>query len=209
MESQTYLNIREQRDVLSRLTVLTQHTPLREKFFYQYGQYIAGAVIVPTTLLFWRCGFRAFNLYKYNRNRLMTIVITASCPVNAMLSHEVLVSSKASDFFRIEDPWYYGVRSVLAHQVGLICSFCVPIAGTFYCAQINGIIPVPDKFYHKESRPYTFKYFRTQMKPYVRTIAVAWAISSAFMFLAGLAEYHQSKALLAKIDRKTLSSKEN
>lgn len=209
MESQNYLNIREQREVLTRLMVLTQNAPLQEKFFYQYGQYLAGAISLPTTLLFWRCGFRAFNLYKFNRNRLMTIVISMSCPVNAALSHEILVTSEASGFFRTEDPWYYGTRSILAHQYGILCSFCITTLGTFYCAQRNGIIPVPDFFYRKESRLYTFNYIKTQLRPHAKTMAVTWAVTSAFMFLAGLAEYHQSRALLAKIDRKTLSSKEN
>lgn len=208
-EPQAYLNLRDQRELLTRISVLASQSPLRETILYQHGPFVAGAIGLPATIIFWRCGFRAFNLYKYNKNRLATLLISMSAPVNYGFFHDVLVNSKLQDFFRREGALHYGIKSFISNQLGIISSFTLTSFGTFYCAQRIGIIPVPDFFYQKESRAYTLNYYKTQLRPFVKTMAMTWAITSVLMFFVGMAEYNQSKALLAKLNRKTLSSKEN
>lgn len=207
--TQTYLTIHDQRQVFGELSFLLSTLPMREKFLYQYGAFVAGAIAIPATVIFWRCGFRAFNLYKYNKFRLATLVISMSAPVNFGFFHEVIVTQRLQDFFRPEEALYYGFKSLIASQFGLCCCVGLSSMATFYCAQRIGIIPVPDLFYKKESRAYTIDFYKTKMRPYAKTIVMTWAMASALMFVVGLAEYHQSKTLLAKINRKTLSSKEN
>lgn len=209
-DSLGYLSINEQQKVISQLSGAAHRAPLREKIFYSHGDKLTTATMLATSLVFWRSGFRAFNLNKFNRGRVGTLfVATALSSVNGGFLHSWKVLNSLTDLYRSESMWTYGVRSVLVHQIAMFICFMSSCGYTFFTALRVGIIPVPIEVHKKGNRAIGIRHFVSALKPYGKTMAMTAALSSSIMFLIGLSEFKQSRALLAKINRKTLYFRED
>lgn len=208
-QSQHYLTVREQEQISGELANIANYVSVREKLFFKYGCVLSWAALQASTLVFWRSAFRGFNLYKFNRSRLSTLAYSCTVPFQGAYIHSAACQYKLQDYFRPENQWFFAYRAMLAHQLGLLACLSITTCVTFFAAQDKGIIPIPNQYLKKGYRLDTLKYVLTQLRPYAKTTTLTWLASSAVMFAVGLGEYKQSTALLAKLNRKTLSLKED
>lgn len=204
----SYLSIQEQQDVLNRLKVVQDSSPLREKLFLENGEYVSAATLLGSSLVFWRSGFRAFSLFKYSKGRVTTLLLATSSCLYGALTHSMFVKDKLASFNRKEDILYYGIRAITVHQHGLLTTFVASTCGTFMIAYKYGIIPIPEPMYKAGNRQVAFNYFKTKLQPYAKTMLWTCLASSTIMFLVGMLEYKESKRMLSKLNRKTLNLRE-
>lgn len=202
-----YLTYDEQSRIIHRLIDLTKTAPLKEKIFFAYAPQISA---IPTFLIFfqsWRAGFRGYNLSKYGKARVVTIVSGLAFPANGYLAHS-LAHDKLTQPFRRESAWYYGWKHAINHQFGLFSCTMGPLMLTFLFASRLGLLPIPDGMHKPGIRQIAAKVFYFKVKPYVRSIAMTAVASTAIMFFVGMGAYIQSCNLLAKVGRKTISLRE-
>lgn len=207
-EERTYLSSSEQQEVIRRLWLANNVVPLKENIFFNHGDKISYLTLIASSFIFWRTGFRAYNLYKYGRGRTATLAVSLFLPANGALAHTAYCTNSLVDYYRSENIWTYGFRSALVHQIGLLMSLSSSLTVTFLFAQRSGILPIPAGKHRGGVRQVAFKLFMGKLKPYSKTIAMTFVTTTALMFAVGLCEYKQSCDLLAKQNRKTLSWKE-
>lgn len=203
-----YLSIKEQNDVRSELERIITRVPTKEKVFYEHGDKLSCGVLLTSNFVFWRSSFRGFNLARYGKFRLISLIVSCLMSVNGAFIHSCMVRPTLTEYYRKESMLYYGYKSLLAHQGGLLIGFLNATGMTFFFAQYFGILPVPLSLHRDGGYKIAARYYVKGLRPYRGNIAVAALGSSLVMFTVGLLEYKQSKALLARIDRKTFSHKE-
>lgn len=208
-EGNLFLRVDEQDKVIQSLDRVKLEAKLSERFFYEYGDHVAAGAFSIQTLVYWRAAFRGFNLFKYSKHRLSTLFLCSASAVNAAVLHRTMLTDRLTDYFRPENPFYYGCRSLLCQVVGSAMILTVTTGIPFCVAQRSGVIPVPDRFYAKGNRQVAIKYAITKLKPYSKGMLLTTLAGCAFMFFVGMAEYHDTQILLAKINRKTTSYRES
>lgn len=209
-ELQQCLSIQEQKQVINNIQKLIFSAPLHERIFLSHGDAMAGAVLFTTSLHFWRVGFRAFNLYKYGKGRIIVTFTSLAQGTIAGVIHSVRNTSNLLQLCRPEGRWHYGFQSFVTHQICIVTSLAVGLGHPFLHAHLNGMIPIRFDTMHKAStRKEAFKYVYTKLRPHTKGILATYLVSSAAMFAIGVLEYDQTCNFLAKLNRKTISFKED
>lgn len=208
-DSQNYLSVEEQAKIASQVRYIVFTAPYHETMFIDKGALFAAGAIFASGIVFWRSSFRGFNLARYGRRRLVTAIMPLFCAVNGAVFHNALVKTNLYDRFRRESYMSFGLRSLIAHQPGLMFTFFCVTTFTFMNAHDMGVIATPMRLFKKGFREEALKIYLSKLRPYAKHFAITWIASSAFMFTIGLLEYQQSRKILAKINRKTLGLKED
>lgn len=209
MPNEVYSSVVDQVKIKRKLRELEAKANLDEVLFLTQGDKIAFLTSLVAGRTFWRAGFRGFNLHKFGRYRITTTLFVLIFSTHSYISHKVLVTEKLWDEFRPESSLNYALKSLAAHQIGLISVSFGTIGSIFALAQRFGVIPVPHNMFDKEVRPSVFRYIRNSLRPYAKPALFVWLASSAFMTAVGIREYQESCDLLSKIGRKTIALKEN
>lgn len=207
--SQSYLSIEEQADIANKFRYITFTAPYHETMFIDKGAMFASGAIFASGIVFWRSSFRGFNLARYGRRRLVTAIVPLFCSVNGAAFHNIIVKSNLHDMFRTESYLSFGLRSMIAHQPGLLFAYFCVTTFNFMNAHDMGIIATPMRIFKKGFFQESIKIYVSKLRPYTKHFVITWAASSAFMFAIGLLEYQQSRKILAKINRKTLGLRED
>lgn len=205
----TYLSFKDQSDILNKLKQVRQQATIKEKLFVEHGEKFSFLVLFTSNLMFHRCCLKSFNLLKFGKGRVTTFIYGLNGPALGAVAHEIYVRHKLFDHFRPENVRAYALNSLLVHQYGLLMSFVLSAGVTFSVASRSGIIAVPDHFLKSGNRQIAFRYAVSKMSKYSKTLITTCLMSSIVMSVLGAAEYEQSRKLLAKIDRKTVSYNEN
>lgn len=209
MASNRFLTVQEQQNILNQVKGAIVSTSIDDKLFVDYGAFFEYALLGIPGFVTWRSAFRAFNLSRYGKGRVSTLLASQLNSFSMILPHDVLVRSQVLEPFRTEDGLYHAKKSAVVHSLGittvLFTSICVP----FIVAQKNILIPVPDDYLKKPSRKIALEFIWTRLKPFGRTITLWTALSFVGSAALGYSEYQQSLDFLAKIGRKSVIYRED
>lgn len=209
MVQAAYLSIREQEHVRSKFAEAKTFCRPSEIIFLDNGEKFAALSTFTAGLVFWRAGFRACNLHKFGRFRITSFLFNVIFCLHGGCAHAYIVDNELNDLYRSESVLKYGIRSLLANQLGLISISVGTMGATFTLAQRFGLIPIPHNFYQKDVRPVVYEFIKNSLKPYYRSMSIAWLASSVVMFAVGARQYQESRNILSTINRRTLSQKED
>lgn len=205
----TYISVNQQQEIISALSASTKDAPWREVLFFKHGPKISCGCLVASGFVFWQSGFRGYGLSKYGRGRIATFLLSLMISANQGFFHKVFVQGSLKEYYRPESMWTYGTKSAFWHQISLLISCSSVLGLTFFFAQRNGILPVPEGIHRKGVRSVALKTLVGRVRPYYKRMAMTSIATTAIMFVVGVYEYRQSCELLAKQNRKTLSLKED
>lgn len=208
-EGNLYLRADEQDKVIQSLRVVQSKAKPSEIPFLSYTDYISVSPTLMQSYFYWRASFRGFNLFKYAKHRLTTLLVVATCTANATLLHQYMTTAKLYEYFRSEEPMHYGIRSMSAHLIGSATVFAVTTGVSYCIAQRAGFIPLPDHYLAKGVPTLVAKYVMTKLKPFSKGMLFSTLAGCSFMFLVGIAEFRETQNLLALINRKTTSLRES
>lgn len=208
MKQEAYLGIQDQESIRWKFAEAEKLSKKSEVFVLNNGEKIATLSCLTAGLVFWRAGFKAFNLNKFGRFRVTTLLFNAIFCLHGGCAHIMLVNDKLYDNFRSESTWNFAARSLIANQFGLFCSSFGTVGATFALAQRFGLVPIPHNMFHAEVRPVLREFLVNSLRPHLKSVSRAWIISSLFMMAIGARQYQESCHVLSKINRKTLSQVE-
>lgn len=203
------LTTREQDLVRTKLLQTIERAPVSEKIFVSYGAGISLATCFLSGLAFWRAGFRGFGLAKYNKSRITGVIWTGIGSFYGALFHYQISNLAVHDYYRSENKWNYALRSLFAHVVGMSPVILFSIGIQLLSAERFGMMVLPSDYFAKEHRRETIKLIASRLRPYRKSMTSVYAVGCIWMFYVGLQEFNQSKDMLSKIGRRTLSYRES
>lgn len=206
---QQYMSLRQQQEALGLLSGADTSGPISGYLCYRGGPFIATTSLVGAAFVFWRAGFRAFYLVKYGRGRVATLAFSLITAAHGGFLHEMFVNGKLRDYWANEDPWYYAKSAAIAHQPGLLICFTGAFTLNYVFSSRSALLPVVDTLYPKETRFKLFRYIASRYKPYYRSIASVWVMSTLLMTYVGYRALEERQQVIFEVtNRKTLSLKE-
>lgn len=203
-----FLTTSEQDIIRSKLNIVIERSHLSEKLFLDRGGFVAFGASIANGLVFFRASFRGFSLARFNKFRLTGLVWTGVGSLNSAILHEVYVKGSLFDYYRPESALHYGMKSLIWNVVGFTFTGVMSVGSNFIGAYRYGIIVLPPKAFSGTNRKETFKIFTNCLRPFRKSLAVAFVLNSLFMFYVGVREYRDSVYMLGKLGRKTLSLNE-
>lgn len=204
------LSIREQELVKNELRVVIESSDWTDTIFLTSGGPFAAAFATTVcSFVAWKHTFRAFGLVKYNHGRIMTLLPSFVSGISAGSLHTVFVQGGLFDNFRSENYLNYATRSFLIHQLSAGLGFVLSTGGTFVAASTIYLVSIHPQFYKmrhlKPALSMVSNKINISYRPFFKTLG----FTSISMFMVGLAEYHQTRKALAKLNRKSLYLKES
>lgn len=183
----------------SRLQIFQSKIPLKEKVFYTHGELVATAITFGTGLVFWRCAFRAFNLHKFDKSRIPSLIITLTTCVQGGIIYTLLVKDKFIEAFIPPTRWEYVRNTLISHNLTHAITLPSVVGFLFMNAHKHGMVVIPDKMWSKGYRHVTWNEFTSRLRPFHRRMIIGYVISNVFGTFLGYKAYSQKQNIMAKL----------
>jgi hypothetical protein len=205
----TILNVDQQQQLSVQLNRLAEDEPFLRRLLYPNTAYLCMLSLCPLSFFTWRAGFKGYGLSKYGRGRILTVILAIIYPSYGALATEMWASSKLTEPFRKENPWYHGAKFALCSQAGIFSTVVGNIGVSFLIANRSGLLPIPDGMHKPGVRQVATQILLGRIKPFSKSIVLSAAFSTAFMFAVGVGGYMQTCSILAKMNKKSLIYRED
>lgn len=209
-KSSDYVDLRRQTDTVGKLELLNRTLSWNQYPYYRVGGLMASLSLMSASVIFWRAGFRGFYLVRYGRGRVVTLGFSLIMSNHGAFFHHLIVNRKLESYYAPENPWYYAKLAALTHQGGLFVALSSSFILTYIYALRNALLPVMETQYPEDVRFKRARYIASRYKPYYRSIATAWVLSTLLMSYVGYRALGQRQEMLAEaLNRRTISLAED
>lgn len=205
-----YLTLERQERLMGNFMQHAENARVEEVFYFRHGGDLAVIPALINALVYWNAGFRGYGLKRYGKGRVMTLIVPAICSFSGKAYTEAIGTLSLVEPFRREDSLYYGIRYAAGFQLSNLTTATAGMVMTFFYAQRNGVLLVPQTKFIFKTPVDAFGLMFTRLKPYRYTLLASWLGSTAIMFAVGVASYNETrKVLRERFNRQSLSFTED